>query len=99
MFHPPKGDTACGVPHNNKEVRVPYEPGLDKKVFSETKEFGNTRITVGVFSYNEGEKKLQLTRENMIQDEWRFAKLGRLSKDEIEALLPSIQSALEQMKQ
>ena len=77
---------------------MPYDPGLDKKIFAEMKEFESTRITVGVFSYNEGEKKLQLSRENMVQDEWRFAKLGRMSKSEVEAVLPSIQSAIEQMK-
>ena len=78
---------------------MPYNPELDKKVFYETKEFENTRITVGVFSYNDGEKKLQLSRENMIQDEWRFAKLGRMTGDEVAAVLPSIQSALEKMKE
>ena len=78
---------------------MPYDPGLDKKVFYETKEFDSTRITVGVFSYNNGEKKLQLSRENRTQmDEWRFAKLGRMTKEEIEAVLPLIQSALDQMK-
>jgi len=77
---------------------MPYEPDLDKKVFYETKEFENTRITIGVFSYNDGEKKLQLTRENMVQDEWRFSKLGRMTKEEIEIVLPLIQTALGHMK-
>jgi len=77
---------------------MPYEPDLDKKIFYETKEFENTRITIGVFSYNEGEKKLQLTRENMVQDEWRFAKLGRMTKEEVEIVLPLIQTALGHMK-
>ncbi len=77
---------------------MPFDPGLDKKVFAETKEFEATRVTVGVFSYNEGEKKLQLSRENRTQtDEWRFAKLGRMSKDEVEAVLPLMQSAIKQM--
>ena len=77
---------------------MPFDPSLDKKIFYETKEFENTRVTVGVFSYNEGEKKLQLSRENVAQtEEWRFAKLGRMTKDEIEAILPLIQSALKQM--
>ncbi len=77
---------------------MPFDPSLDKKIFYETKEFESTRVTVGVFSYNEGEKKLQLSRENMAQtEEWRFAKLGRMTKDEIEAILPLIQSALKQM--
>ncbi len=77
---------------------MPYDASLDNKIFYETKEFDNTRVTVGVFSYNEGEKKLQLSRENMAQtEEWRFAKLGRMTKGEIEAILPLIQSALKQM--
>jgi predicted transcriptional regulator len=81
------------------EVRMPYDPELDKKVFYETKEFDSTRVTVGVFSYNNGEKKLQLSRENVDQTgEWRFAKLGRMTKDEVEAVLPLIQAALEHME-
>lgn len=77
---------------------MPYDPSLDKKIFYETKEFDNTRVSVGVFSYNNGEKKLQLSRENMSQmDEWRFAKLGRMAKVEAEAILPLIQSALKEM--
>ena len=78
---------------------MPYDSSLDKKIFYETKEFDNTRVTVGVFSYNNGENKLQLSRENMSQmDEWRFAKLGRMTKEEMEAILPLIQSALEKMQ-
>ena len=78
---------------------MPYDPSLDKKIFYETKEFESTRVTVGVFSYNNGEKKLQLSRENRLEtDEWRFAKLGRMTKEEVEAILPSVQAALEKMK-
>ncbi len=77
---------------------MPYDSGLDKKLFYETKEFESTRITVGVFSYNEGEKKLQLSRENMVQsEEWRFAKLGRMAKGEVEAILPLMQDAIKKM--
>jgi len=76
---------------------MPYNPDMDKNIFSETKDWENTKITVGVFSYNEGEKKLQLTRENNVQDEWRYAKLGRMNKTEVEAVLPLIQSAIKVM--
>jgi hypothetical protein len=77
---------------------MPYDANLDKKIFYETKEFEATRITVGVFSYNDGEKKLQLTRENMVQpEEWRFSKLGRMTKSEAEAIIPLMQSAIKQM--
>lgn len=77
---------------------MPFDPNLDKKLFSEAKEFETTRITVAVCQYNEGEKKLQISRENRNQDgEWKFAKLGRLFKDEAEAIIPLMQKALESM--
>ena len=39
-----------------------FDPNLDKRLFSETKEFETTRITVAVHQYNEGEKKIQVSR-------------------------------------
>ena len=75
-----------------------FDPNLDKQLFSEVKEFETTRITVSVQQYNEGEKKLQISRENRNQDgEWKFAKLGRMFKDEAEAVIPLMQKALEFM--
>ncbi|MBW2989719.1 hypothetical protein KY358_05385 [Candidatus Woesearchaeota archaeon] len=75
-----------------------FDPNLDKKLFSEVKEFETSRITVAVHQYNEGEKKLQISRENRNQDgEWKFAKLGRMFKDEAEAIIPLMQKALEHM--
>ena len=77
---------------------MPYDKNLDKNTFSEIVDFTNTRITVGVFSYNNGEKKLQITRENKnAQDEWLFSKLGRMTKAETQAVLPLAQKALELM--
>lgn len=75
-----------------------FDKNLDKNLFSETAQFETTRITVGVFSYNDGEKKMQISRENMSQDgEWSFAKLGRMFKDEAEAVMPLMQKALQKM--
>lgn len=77
---------------------MPYDPALDVATFKETKEFETTRITVGVYSYNNGEKKLQLSRENMNQnEEWRFAKLGRMSKAETKEIVPIMMRATEEM--
>ena len=77
-----------------------FDPNLDKKLFSEAKEWETTRITVSVQQYNEGEKKLQISRENRNKEgEWSFAKLGRMFKDEAEAVLPLIKKAIEQMDQ
>ena len=75
-----------------------FDPNLDKQVFAEQAKFETTRITVSVQQYNEGEKKLQISRENMNQNmEWSFAKLGRMFKDEAEAVVPLIKKALEHM--
>jgi hypothetical protein len=83
---------------NNKEATVPYEKSLDVETFKEVKDFGETRITVGVFSYNNGPKKLQIVRENKTQEEeWRYTKLGRMSKDEAQEILPIIMKAVEGM--
>jgi len=75
-----------------------FDPNLDKQLFAETTSFETTRITVSVQQYNEGEKKLQISRENMNQSmEWSFAKLGRMFKDEAEAVGPLIKKALKHM--
>lgn len=75
-----------------------FDKNLDKKLFSETVEFETSRITVGVFSYNDGEKKLQISRETRNMDgEFTFAKLGRMFKDEVEAVIPVMQKALKEM--
>ncbi|MBN1870208.1 MAG: hypothetical protein JW847_06525 [Candidatus Omnitrophica bacterium] len=77
---------------------MPYDQSLDVATFKETKEFQDTRITVGVFSYNGGAKKLQVSRENRNQDEeWRFAKLGRMTKEEAKEIIPIMAKALETM--
>ena len=53
---------------------MPYDPNLDEKMFSKSWETEFERITVSVFSYNNGAKKLQLNRENKDpQGEFRFA--------------------------
>ena len=43
-------------------------------------------------------EKLQLARENRNQsDEWRFAKLGRMTKDEASEIIPIMSRAIEKM--
>ncbi|MBU0469744.1 MAG: hypothetical protein KKD07_04390 [Candidatus Omnitrophica bacterium] len=77
---------------------MPYDQSLDVSSFKESKEFEDTRITVGVFSYNGGQSKLQLSRENRNQnDEWRFAKLGRMTKEEALEVVPLMTKAVEGM--
>ena len=77
---------------------MPYDKSLDVESFKEVKEFPDSRISVGVFSYNGGEKKLQISRENKDQnEEWRFAKLGRMNKQEAKEIVPLLMKAVEKM--
>lgn len=77
---------------------MPYNADLDKELFAKSWEGETTRIRVRVFSYNQGQKKLQITRENKDnEDNFRFTKLGRLTKEEVEGVLPLIKEASEKM--
>ncbi|MEK6900721.1 MAG: hypothetical protein AABX37_00080, partial [Nanoarchaeota archaeon] len=61
---------------------------------SEALGFDKSRITVSVFAYNNGTPKLQLSRENKTADgEYSFAKLGRLTKEEVERIMPLMEKA------
>ena len=78
---------------------MPYEKELDECVFSKAWESDQEKLTASIFSYNKGVKKLQLTRENKnSKGELRFAKLGRLTKEEIDGLLPLIKEVRTSME-
>lgn len=77
---------------------MPYDKSLDENLFSKSWESENGRIVVSVYSYNKGPRKLQISRENTSADgDIRFAKLGRMNKEEIENILPLIQEAIKVM--
>ncbi len=76
---------------------MPYDATLDTSTFKEVLDFENTRLTVGVFSYNGAPKKLQISRENLIDGAWSYTKLGRLSKPEAVAVAPILMKAIETM--
>ena len=77
---------------------MPYDANLDKQLFAKSYETDDTKITVSVYSYNNGPKKLQLSREVAdAEGSLRFAKLGRLTKEEFQGVLPFLQDALSAM--
>ncbi len=77
---------------------MPYDSNLDEEIFSKTFEKEGQKIVVSVHSYNNGPKKLQIIRQSLdAQGNVRFGKLGRLSKEEVQAILPYIQESLSQM--
>ncbi len=51
---------------------MPYDQTLDVSSFKEVIDFQNTRISVGVYSYNGAPKKLQVTLANQIDGQWSF---------------------------
>ena len=74
---------------------MPYDSSLDQQLFTKSSDTDNGRLSVSVYSYNNGPKKIQISRETRDQqDNLKFAKLGRVSKSEMEALLPIIKEAL-----
>ena len=77
---------------------MPYDANLDVGTVSRFWQNDTGKIVVSVHSYNNGPKKLQITRE--LEDKQgnpNFAKLGRLSKEEAEGILPIIEEALQSM--
>ncbi len=77
---------------------MPYDESLDECIFTKSYESETGRLNVSVYSYNKGAKKLQITRENRTgEGDFRFTKLGRMTKEEVESILPLIQEALKKM--
>ncbi len=77
---------------------MPYDASLDSQLFTKSYEKDGQRIVVSVYSYNNGPKKLQISRESEDADgNPRFAKLGRMLKEELDGVLPLIQEAMEKM--
>ena len=78
---------------------MPYDKSLDEEIFSKTWETETMRLVVGVYSYSGGARKVQIRRELKAVQEGRsgFAKLGRLTKDEVEGILPLLQEAITQL--
>lgn len=78
-----------------------FDKSLDKEIYGEEVKFETSKLRISVFSYNGGKPKLQIARKNLNQTsgEFIFSKLGRLTKEEVEVVLPLIQKAFEVMNE
>ncbi|MDD5069660.1 MAG: hypothetical protein PHV17_02930 [Candidatus Omnitrophica bacterium] len=77
---------------------MPYDKNLDECLFTKAWENDANKVSVNIYSYNKGSKKLQISREARdAQGTLKFAKLGRMTKEEVEGILPFIQEAIEKM--
>lgn len=77
-----------------------FDRKLDKQISKETVEVGDAKISVGVYSYNDGDPKVQISRMRRNEKSeygYSFAKLGRLTRDELINILPLLENALEKM--
>jgi len=78
---------------------MPYDSNLDEKLFSKSWEGESGRLSVSVYSYNSGMKKLQISRENRdAEGGFKFAKLGRMTKEEVEGVIPFVQEAVKHLE-
>ena len=77
---------------------MPYDSSLDEELFTKAWEIETMKLVVGVYSYNGGVKKVQIRREvKGTEGRPGFAKLGRLTKEELEGILPLLQEAVSQL--
>lgn len=85
--------------NTNINYMAGFDKTLDVEVFGEEANFETTKIRVSVMCYNEGQKKLQISRENLNEEsgDWRWSKLGRLSKDETKAVIPLLEKVAAKM--
>jgi hypothetical protein len=77
-----------------------FDKTLDVEVFGEEIAFETTKLRVSVMQYNEGQKKLQISREKLDNNsgDWKWSKLGRMTKEESEKVVPAMSKALAEME-
>lgn len=77
-----------------------FDKSLDVELFGEEVALETTKIRVSVMQYNEGQKKLQISRENLDNEsgDWRWSKLGRMTTEEAKAAVPIMTKALAEME-
>ncbi len=73
---------------------MPYDANLDKTLWEEKVEVGDYVFEVKVMQYNEGTKKINIQR---FRGEM-FNKLGRVTAEEAEAIMPLLTKAIEEAK-
>ena len=77
-----------------------FDPSLDKEIWSESVQImENMSLKVSVMSYNEGVPKLQISRERTNKDgQPGWAKLGRMTLDEVNKVMPLMEKAKEHLQ-
>ena len=76
-----------------------FDSSLDKSLFEREADFETTKIKVEIRSYNEGQPKIQLSRENLDPESgnWKWSKLGRLRKEEAQKVQEFLEEAIKEL--
>jgi hypothetical protein len=74
-----------------------YNKKLDKVLFNEIIELSYGQLIISVHSYDGASPKLQISRKIIDSNSINWTKLGRLTKHELEQVIPIMTKALEFM--
>jgi len=76
-----------------------FDKTKDKQLAKETIVTEKGQIEVSIMQYNEGIKKLQLSRmvKNTETEDLLYAKLGRMTKEEVEKVYVVMQKLIKEM--
>lgn len=77
---------------------MPYDPEQDKTLWNDEVRVEKFTLEVKIMKYGEnGVPKVQINRlqKETPEDEGRFMKLGRMTKEETEAIIPLLKKAVE----
>lgn len=77
-----------------------FDKSLDKCLFTDETAYETTKIKVEIRAYNEGQPKIQISRENLNPEngDWIWSKLGRLNREEATAVKSMLTKALDDMQ-
>ena len=73
---------------------MPYESSKDETLAEETIERGDYLLKVSLYSYDGAKPKLQLSRILLKDGREQFAKLGRLTIEDVESIIPAMKKVI-----
>lgn len=74
-----------------------FDKEQDKNLAEEKFTTENGVLTISVMQYKAGAKKIQISRQTKRGEELMFAKLGRLNKEEAEAVKEALNKLIDKM--
>ena len=73
-----------------ENIKSKYDSSLDVEIKRQEFELEYSKIIVALCCYNNGERKIQISRMKKDGENWKFTKLGRLNKLELQEIIPAL---------